>query len=506
MKSEKFIIAALVVAGVAGASPAAEGISPPLPIPPPLRTYCNPLPLENYPLGLFCRGFKNGTKPIKEPETWVSEDKLIHQFRELADPSLYFENGKMYLYASGDLCWRSDDRGGTWKHIPQGLSGAEGGKDEINYAPTICNHRGRYLLIGGTGYVFEAEKPEGPFKKLGLLDIPKPKNWNWSMDPPGLWDPNYFSDDDGRLYFYWGCTPTSGVWGVECDAKDPLKIITKPKRLIPFEPETQPWEIAPGKKPRMGYLEGPWMVKKDGKYILTYAAAGTENKEYAMGQAVSDKPLGPYVKPKNNPFFRKTEGFITGTSHGSVAQDQDGDLWVAYTINANAVHWFERRVGLDRIGFDSDGTLAVTQATDEPQWLPGYGKGATGWKRLVKTSSAPLATDQKFKTSWKAETLPATVTIGFGAKKTVCAYRLIWRDEGLDVERGVKPGAFQYKIEYRDASGDWKTLVDASENRRDLLVDYRETSETETDAVRLVVLGGPKGITPAVTDFSPFGL
>ena len=470
------------------------------------RTYCNPLPIEDYPLGLFCRGFANGTKAVKEPETWLTPDKTICQFRELADPSVICEDGKWYLFPSGDLCWRSDDCGGTWTHVPLGLSGADGGKDLINYAPTICKHRGRFLLVGGTGHVFEGETPEGPFRDLGVLNLPRwGKDWNWlSGNPPALWDPNYFSDDDGRLYFYWGCSPTNGIWGVEIDAENPLKLVSTPKRLVAFEPRTQPWEIAPGKHPEMGYIEGAWMVKHGGKYILTYAAAGTENKEYAMGQAVGGSPLGPFVKPKNNPFFRKTEGFITGTSHGSIAKGPDGNWWVVYTINASCVHWFERRIGLDRIDFDADGSLKVTQATDTPQWLPGYGTGATGWTRLVVKSSQSEATDLSFKTYWRPDVLPATLQVDFDGEKTVRSCRLIWRDCGLDTERGAKKGPFRYRIEAL-VGGEWKTLVDASKNARDLLVDYRETEPTKATAARLVVLSGPQGVTPGVVDFSLFG-
>ena len=31
------------------------------------------------------------------------------------------------------------------------------------------------------------------------------------------WDLNLFFDDDGRVYFYWGCTNTDPIWGVELD-------------------------------------------------------------------------------------------------------------------------------------------------------------------------------------------------------------------------------------------------------------------------------------------------
>lgn len=28
-----------------------------------------------------------------------------------------------------------------------------------------------------------------------------------------FWDPNLFLDDDGRLYFYWGCSNMTPIWG-----------------------------------------------------------------------------------------------------------------------------------------------------------------------------------------------------------------------------------------------------------------------------------------------------
>ena len=187
------------------------------------KTFCNPISIENYPVGLFCRGIKNGDPPSREPETWITPNKKVVQFRELADPSVLFENGVWYIYPSGDLCYKSTDMGATWKHVPLNLSGADGSKDKIGYAPAIGKHRGKYLLIGGTGILFEGSSPEGPFKELGPLELPKWKNWNWNGDPPGLWDADFFSDDDGRLYFYWGCTPTNGIWGIELDADNPLK-------------------------------------------------------------------------------------------------------------------------------------------------------------------------------------------------------------------------------------------------------------------------------------------
>lgn len=39
-----------------------------------------------------------------------------------------------------------------------------------------------------------------------------------------FWDPNLFCDDDGRIYFYWGCSNATPLWGVELDAETMLPL------------------------------------------------------------------------------------------------------------------------------------------------------------------------------------------------------------------------------------------------------------------------------------------
>ena len=34
-----------------------------------------------------------------------------------------------------------------------------------------------------------------------------------------FWDPNLFADDDGRIYFYWGCSNITPIYGVELDSR-----------------------------------------------------------------------------------------------------------------------------------------------------------------------------------------------------------------------------------------------------------------------------------------------
>ena len=234
-----------------------------------------------------------------------------------------------------------------------------------------------------------------------------------------------------------------------------------------------------------------------------------------MGCYVSDSPLGPFKPQARNPIFRNTEGFSTGTAHGCIVRGPGDRLWTFYTVLAAVVHGFERRIGMDPATFDAEGNLYVPAATSSPQ--PIGGADATPWVPLndgeptFGSSSAPntagrRVVDNSMTTWW----LPAeddahpVLTTSFPGSE-IRAVRVIWRDVGLDTPKGVNPGAFRYRVEAETAPGQWKTIIDRSESTEDFLVDYRECEPTNAGRARLVILGHPKGIRPAVAEFTVFG-
>ena len=255
----------------------------------------------------------------RDDSLWLVDQQ--QQFRELADVSVLWHEGAWYMYPSVDMAWVSKDGGATWQHHPLNVR-------DVGYAPTIVKHKGKFLLMASESPVYAADSPLGPFKEIGRIKLP--------AGVPGQIDPMLFSDDDGRLFYYWGCTPTEGIFGVELDADDPTRVIGKPAKVIAFEPDKQPWQRLGdwNEQPARGWVEGAWMLKRDGKYYLTYAAAGTENRTYAMGCAVGKSPLGPFVPQKNNPILRTTTGLITGTAHGCVVEGPHNSLWAFYTVRA----------------------------------------------------------------------------------------------------------------------------------------------------------------------------
>jgi hypothetical protein len=475
----------------------------------PLSTFCNPLPIPNYPIGRPARGVTNGG-PVTGDALWLGNE--TEQFRELADPTALWLNGKWYLYPSADMAWVSVDNGATWQHHPLNIR-------DVGYAPTVVSYGKKFLLIASGSPLYSSDSPLGPFHVLGPIRVKD------VVGMPDFTDPMLFVDEDQRLFFYWGCTKAGGIWGVELDAANLTNAITTPKELIRFDPVHQPWEALGdwNQTSNVGWMEGSWMLKHRGKYFLTYSAAGTQNRTYAMGCYTASMPLGPFAPQKRNPFFRTTDGLVTGTAHGCIVPGPENRLWTFYTIRAGVAHGFERRIGMDRVEVDSQGELHVPAATSLPQWLPGkipagQNSAATGWLPInggeptICSSSAPnlrgrLAVDNDLRTWWQpaADDARPAITSLFEAPARIHAVRVIWRDVGLNARLGVNPGAFRYRVDLETAKDQWTTILDRSQSDEDFLIDYREVESTVGSRARLVILGWPKGITPAVAEFTVFG-
>lgn len=471
-------------------------------------TYCNPLSLPNYPIGRFAREL---TGRDTGPD-WMWRLDTKQQFRELADVTALWFDGKFYLYPSVDMAWVSEDLGATWKHHPLNVR-------DIGYAPTVVHHRDQFLLMASNSAVYTSKTPLGPFEELGRIALKR----GGSM--PDFVDPMLFADADGRLFYYWGCSPTGGIWGVELDGHDVTRALGTPKEMIPFDPVKFPWESVGqwNQNPRMGWMEGAWMLKRGDKYYLTFSAGGTENRTYAMGAYVGSSPLGPFEPQQRNPILRTVDGLITGTAHGSIIAGPDNELWAFYSVRASVIHAFERRLGMDRATVDSNGELYVIGATSLPQLLPGSKQlgtkvdsnvwlPANGEMRTIGSSNSPnlegrFSVDNDLKTWWQpaAGDNSPTLTSEFMLPSDIHAVRILWRDVGLDSAKNIHAGPIKYRVELETTRNHWTTILDRSRNAEDLLIDYRECQPTVGSRARLVILEWPQGIMPGVVEFNVFG-
>ena len=338
-------------------------------------------------------------------------------YREGADPTLVFFKGRYYLFVSMSAgFWHSDDLVEWQFHENKNLL-------IHDYAPD-ARQVGDYLY-------FCASRRGENCPILRTLD-PLSDNFEQVSAPFPFWDPHIFQDDDGRVYFYWGCGNTEPLYGLELDPQT-MTPKTDKVPLLKADPTVHGFE-RPGEnchpEPRKGLLalvlsnapftEGAYVTKHNGRYYLQYAVPGTEFNTYADGVYVSDHPLGTYEFAQHNPFSSKPGGFITAAGHGSTIQDQYGNWWHASTMRISVNHPFERRVGLFPAGFDEDRVLFCNQNfadyplavpdgkfdpwSIEPKWM------LLSYKKPVTASSAQsghapeLAVDENIRTWWSAAT------------------------------------------------------------------------------------------------------
>lgn len=421
--------------------------------------YCNPL-------NLTYRYQYNGT------------EEGYARSREAADPSLIEFKGSYYLFPSMSRSFFKSSDLVNWgmfelKNVPV-----------YDYAPDV-RVMGKYMYFSASNReqvcdFYRTENPEsGIFERI---------EGSFSF-----WDPNLFIDDDGRVYFYWGCSNMTPIWGVELNPGT-MKPIGEKEVLIEGHKDRYGYErigedhhydkknsyiwqvMCENFAKQMGcraeeiddleeiignlpkeqrqmmqalltdnpYIEGAWMTKHNGKYYLQYACPGTEFNIYGDGVYVSESPLGPFTHAKNNPYSYHPGGFVTGAGHGSTLEDLEGRFWHTATMRISMNHAMERRVGLWPAGFDPQGELFCNQRYgDWPRKITAQGSDPwenPEWMLLSYgknvtassgTDSMKHAVDENIQTWWKADCCDSGewICIDLGMAADVRAVQINFADD-----------------------------------------------------------------------------
>jgi xylan 1,4-beta-xylosidase len=432
------------------------------------KTYCNPVNIDY------------GYTPIPDFTT-------SGKHRATADPVIVTYKNEYYLFSTNQWgYWWSDDMS-QWHFISKKfLRPWNAGYDEL-CAPAVG-------IIGDTMLVFGSTYTTN--FTIWMSTDPKANDWKPLVDSfaIGGWDPDFFTDTDGRFYMYNGSSNKYPTYGIELNRKTMQPFGTR-KEMYLLEPETYGWQ-------RFGeymdntfldpFIEGSWMTKHDGKYYLQYGAPGTEMSGYADGVVVGDNPLGPFT-PQSDPLSFKPGGFARGAGHGSTYQDIYQNYWHISTIGICVKNNFERRLGIWPAGFDKDGVMYCTTAFgDYPTYLPNektdHLKSAfTGWMLLnynkpVTVSStlgnynANNAVDENIKTYWSASTSNAGewIATDLGKISTINAIQINYADQDATFLGKQTNTCHQYKIYQSNDGAKWQLLIDKSKNNLDVPHDYIE--------------------------------
>jgi xylan 1,4-beta-xylosidase len=452
------------------------------------KTYCNPLNLDY------------GYCPIPN---FTEQGK----HRATADPVIVLYKGDYYLFSTNQWgYWWSNDLN-HWNFVSRSFLKSYHKVYDDLCAPAVWIQGDTLLVFGST---YSSNFP------VWMSTNPKANEWKEAVSEfaIGGWDPDFFTDDDGKLYMYNGSSNAYPLYGIEINRKTFAPIGAR-KELLLLNFEKYGWQ-------RFGeysdntflnpFIEGAWMTKHDGRYFLQYGAPGTEISGYADGVAVSDQPLGNFVH-QSMPLSYKPGGFARGAGHGATFQDRWENFWHVSTISISVKNSFERRLGLWPAGFDKDNVMYCNTAFgDYPHYLP-EGKEDhlvskfTGWMLLnynkpVQVSSylkgfpPNNAVDESIKTYWSAVTGAAGewISSDLGEVSSVKAIQINYADQDATY-LGKQKGIFhQYKLYYSVDGKKWSVLTDKSNNVTDVPHDYIELPATiEARFIKLENIHLPTG-------------
>jgi xylan 1,4-beta-xylosidase len=452
------------------------------------KTYCNPLNLDYG----YCP-IPNFTESGKH--------------RATADPVIVLYKGDYYLFSTNQWgYWWSSDLS-KWNFVSRSFLKPYHKVYDDLCAPAVWVQGDTLLVFGST---YSADFP------IWMSTNPKANDWKEAVTAfeIGGWDPDFFTDEDGKLYMYNGSSNSYPIYGIEINRKTFFPVGAR-KELLLLNDERYGWQ-------RFGeysdntfldpFIEGAWMTRHNGKYYLQYGAPGTEISGYADGVAVSDKPLGNFIH-QSMPLSYKPGGFARGAGHGATFTDKWDNYWHISTISISVKNSFERRLGLWPAGFNIDNVMYCNTAFgDYPHYLPDkkadHGISRfTGWMLLnynkpVMVSSflggypPNNAVDESIKSYWSAKTGNAGewISCDMGEISTMRAIQINYADQDAEF-LGKQTGIFhQYKLYYSGDGKKWQLLIDKSTNKSDIPHDYIELPEpVEASFVKLENVHVPTG-------------
>ena len=169
------------------------------------------------------------------------------------------------------------------------------------WAPTIIERNGKYYLIFATNDIHSDEEPggleiavsdspAGPFK--GYLGKSLLGDIYHNAQPI---DAHLFEDDDGTVYLYYG------GWG-HCIV---MIMNETMDGFLPLPNGEIRMEITPEE-----YVEGPCMIKRDGKYYFLWSSGKWNKGDYHVNYGVAESPLGPFEKESE---ILKTDNVIANS-------------------------------------------------------------------------------------------------------------------------------------------------------------------------------------------------
>lgn len=279
-----------------------------------------------------------------DPEAHVFEDQYWI-YPTYSAP--YDQQTFMDAFSSKDLV--------TWTKHPRILvmEGVRWAKRAL-WAPSVVHKDGWYYLffgandiqkdseVGGIG-VARSRDPQGPF--VDFLGRPLIDRFHNGAQPI---DQFVFKDQDGAWYIVYGGWRHCNIARLKDDFTG----------FVPFADGTTFKEITPE-----GYVEGAYMLWKDGKYYFMWSEGGWTGPNYAVAYAVGSTPFGPFTRVGK--ILQQDPSVATGAGHHSVLRSpRSGKFYIVYHRRPLGDKDRNHRVVcIDELRFDNKGLIVPVTIT-----------------------------------------------------------------------------------------------------------------------------------------------
>jgi beta-xylosidase len=224
------------------------------------------------------------------------------------------------------------------------------------WAPAVVRKDGRYFLFfgandiqsdrerGGIG-IAVSDQPSGPFEDY--LGGPLVDRFHNGAQPI---DQFVFHDRDGQYYLIYGGWRHCNIARLRNDFRG----------FEPFADGTLFKEITPE-----GYVEGPFMLHRGGRYYFMWSEGGWTGPNYSVAYAIADSPFGPFKRIGK--ILQQDPNVATGAGHHSVIQLPDKDAYyiVYHRRPLGERDGNHRVVCIDRMEFDEQGFIKPVKITFE---------------------------------------------------------------------------------------------------------------------------------------------
>ena len=260
----------------------------------------------------------------KDLVTWTKHPRILDTSiitwakQAMWAPAAIEKDGKIYLFFGANDVQRPG--GPLW--------------DENN----TINH------YGGIG-VAVADAPGGPYRDY--LGKPLISDFHNGAQPI---DQFVFKDVDGTYYMFYGGWRHCNL-GVLNDTF---------AGFVPWPDGSLFQEITP-----KGYVEGPVLFLRKGKYYFMWSEGGWGNSSYRVAYAIADSPRGPFERVGT--ILQSDPDIATGAGHNSVINVPGTDEWyIVYHRRPIPNQGRDHRVTcIDRLEFNDDDTVRPVKITFE---------------------------------------------------------------------------------------------------------------------------------------------